>query len=575
MSAILITGGTGTFGRAMVRACLADSRWSRVIVFSRDEVKQAQMFEDFGHIAPLKLFLGDVRDQRRLEMAMSGVDVVVHAAALKRVDAGAYSPSETILTNVVGTMNVVNAAINVGVGKVIVISSDKAVNATNIYGATKFCTSPTTRVLMADLTWKMAADVVVGDRIIGVDEHVPGPNEWRKLQPSTITKSHHFTGPTVRVKTSRAPVDVSVDHPFLARLPQTGANFQWVEAKDLRDGMIIKDIGEPWEDRSDSWLAGIIDGEGSLSITDTNCRVVIGQNDGPVLDRILVELRKAKIDHKVNVSASDKCVRVTIGRINNVLRLLGMFRPSRMIGRIDELLARGYAPGGAKHDATVESITLLPNGDLVGLTTTTGTLITDGLVSHNCAETYAVQANSYGYPRGTRIAACRYGNILGSRGSVIYRWREQVAREMPITVTDPRMSRFIMTIEQAVELVNFTLDSMLGGEVVLPVLPSAMMTTLAEAVAPDGWPRFTSGLRPGGEKLAESLLNEEEPTRTRRCGNYYLVLPSHHDWTEGKGWERTGDFVACDMTYRSDNADNRWLTVSDLRELVAQTQAFR
>lgn len=328
MSGILVTGATGTFGRAFLRRVLPDSRWERVVAYSRDEVKQAALLGEFDS-GKLRLFLGDVRDPSRLAMAFRGVETVVHAAALKRVDAGAYSPSEMIHTNIVGTMNVVGAAIQAGVRRVVVISSDKAVAATNIYGATKFC-----------------------------------------------------------------------------------------------------------------------------------------------------------------------------------------------------------------------------------------------------AETFAVQANAYGHPSGTRIAAVRYGNVLGSRGSVLHVWRDQVARGVPVTITDPQMSRFIMTIEQAVNLVLFALDAMHGGEVMVPLLPSAHMDLLAHAVAGADYPTQVTGLRPGGEKLAESLLNEEEPARTYQVGRYFVVTPSHHEWTDGREWVAPHGFLPGNYVYRSD-LTTRWLSEEMLRVLIDESEACR
>lgn len=326
MSSILITGGSGTFGRAFIRATLATGHWSRVISYSRDEMKAAAMVEEFGHHRPFKAFLGDVRDRDRLAVALRGVDTVVHAAALKRVDQGAYSPSEILQTNITGTVNVVTEAIDAGVTRVVVISSDKAVAPTNIYGATKYC-----------------------------------------------------------------------------------------------------------------------------------------------------------------------------------------------------------------------------------------------------AETYAVQANNYGHRSGTKIAAVRYGNVLGSRGSVVHIWRRQLGQGQQLTLTDPRMTRFIMTIEQAVALVWHAIDQMRGGEVFVPLLPSAYMIDLARAIAGDG-EFVTTGLRPGGEKMAEALLNEEEPTRTRLIDGHLVVVPSQHEWTSD-GWTE-GTPVSPTMSYRSD-LNERWLTSADLSDLLAASEACR
>lgn len=326
MSSILITGGTGTLGRALIRRIRRDGMWERVICLSRDEVKQAQVraeFQDFP-----RLFLGDVRDRQRLAVAFRGVETVVHAAALKRVDAGAYSPSEMKATNVDGTMNVVDMAIQEGVRRVVVVSSDKGVAPTNIYGKSK-----------------------------------------------------------------------------------------------------------------------------------------------------------------------------------------------------------------------------------------------------SLAEDLAINANSYGYAAGTHICAVRYGNVLGSRGSVIGLWRDQLARGEPLTVTDPRMTRFVMTIEQAVDLVLHAIGAMIGGEVFVPLLPSAQILALARAVANNDHVRYECvGMRAGGEKLSEALLNEEEPSRTRLLRGHYVVTPSHHEWVGGQPWP--GEALARDFVYRSDGPTQRFLTADELRALLAGTEVI-
>lgn len=329
---VLVTGGTGTFGRAFIGRALRTGQWHGVVSYSRDEMKAAQLVHDFGGAAPFKAFLGDVRDRSRLAHAFRGVDVVVHAAALKRVDVGAYSPSELIATNILGTQNVVDAAIDARVKRVIVISSDKACMPTNLYGATKMC-----------------------------------------------------------------------------------------------------------------------------------------------------------------------------------------------------------------------------------------------------AETYAVQANAYGFPVGTRIAAVRYGNILGSRGSVVHVWRDQLKRRAPLTITDVSMTRFIMTIEQAVDLVLYALQAMRGGEVFVPRLPAAAMPSLALAVMHDAgvdnvrdYPKKYTGLRPGGEKLHEALLNHEEVSRTVESGQHLLVAPTHHEWT-AEPW--LGTAYGADE-YTSDRA-GQFLSAGELLALMRSTEALR
>jgi UDP-N-acetylglucosamine 4,6-dehydratase len=135
---ILVTGGTGSFGKKFAEVVLRDHHPEKIIIFSRDELKQQEMRESFDS-AQLRFFIGDVRDQDRLRRAMHGIDVVVHAAALKQVPACEYNPMEAVKTNVEGGQNVVEAAIDSGVQQVIALSTDKAVNPVNIYGATKLC----------------------------------------------------------------------------------------------------------------------------------------------------------------------------------------------------------------------------------------------------------------------------------------------------------------------------------------------------------------------------------------------------------------------------------------------------
>ncbi|OGT28255.1 MAG: UDP-N-acetylglucosamine 4,6-dehydratase (inverting), partial [Gammaproteobacteria bacterium RBG_16_66_13] len=134
---VMITGGTGSFGRRFVRTMLTDYRPRKLIVFSRDELKQHEMRAEGLDDPNLRYFLGDVRDEARLRRAMQGVDVVVHAAALKQVPACEYNPFEAILTNIMGARNVVEAALDAGVERVMALSTDKAVNPVNLYGATK------------------------------------------------------------------------------------------------------------------------------------------------------------------------------------------------------------------------------------------------------------------------------------------------------------------------------------------------------------------------------------------------------------------------------------------------------
>jgi UDP-N-acetylglucosamine 4,6-dehydratase len=140
-SNILITGGTGSFGKRIADILLRENNPRRIIIFSRDELKQFEMQNDtrFGCDPRLRFFIGDVRDAGRLRRALDGVDVIVHAAALKQVPAAEYNPFEAVKTNILGAQNIVDAAIDKGVRRVLALSTDKAANPVNLYGATKLC----------------------------------------------------------------------------------------------------------------------------------------------------------------------------------------------------------------------------------------------------------------------------------------------------------------------------------------------------------------------------------------------------------------------------------------------------
>jgi len=138
-STILLTGGTGSFGNAFVERILAEHPDTTLRIFSRDELKQSEMQAKFGSHPQLRFFVGDIRNRSRLTRAMKGTDIVVHAAAMKQVPACEYNPFEAVQTNVLGAQHIVDAAIDTGVKRVVALSTDKAVNPVNIYGATKLC----------------------------------------------------------------------------------------------------------------------------------------------------------------------------------------------------------------------------------------------------------------------------------------------------------------------------------------------------------------------------------------------------------------------------------------------------
>ena len=318
---ILITGGTGSFGRKFTEVCLRDQMSHKIIVFSRDELKQHEMCMGGLDQHNLRYFLGDVRDVDRLRRAMTDVDIVVHAAALKQVPACEYNPFEAILTNVIGARNVIEASLDRGVKKVIAVSTDKAVNPINLYGATKLV-----------------------------------------------------------------------------------------------------------------------------------------------------------------------------------------------------------------------------------------------------AEKLFVQANYYSGSGPTRFSCVRYGNVLGSRGSVIPVFLQQKANGK-VTVTDPRMTRFWITLEDGVRFVIRCIEQMHGGEVFVPKIPSMNIMDLKEVIAP-GCEVEKIDIRPG-EKIHEVLISEDEARQTLELDDMFVIQPAHawwggDKWTEGKPLDEG-------FRYASDT-NTQWLAQDQLKELIQEME---
>lgn len=315
-TSVLVTGGTGSFGKLLVKTLLAKSKAKRIIIYSRDELKQWEMAQLYPNEERLRFFLGDVRDAPRLHRAFDDVDYVVHAAALKQVPAAEYNPFEAVKTNIMGAKNIIDMAIDRGVKRVVALSTDKASSPINLYGATKF--------------------------------------------------------------------------------------------------------------------------------------------------------------------VSDK-------------------------------------------------------------------LFIDG--------------NAYAGKRPTRFAVVRYGNVVGSRGSVIPLFKKLAATgELPIT--DERMTRFWITLEQAVQMVVDAFSLMHGGEIFVPKIPSMKLNDLAKAIAPDAKLRYT-GIRPG-EKLHEELISQHDAHRTIDIDDYYVIQPDLDWFTPG---QHHGKPVAENFAYTSDN-NSQWLTPEQLREMI-------
>jgi UDP-N-acetylglucosamine 4,6-dehydratase/5-epimerase len=182
-----------------------------------------------------------------------------------------------------------------------------------------------------------------------------------------------------------------------------------------------------------------------------------------------------------------------------------------------------------------------------------------------CQEKIFVQGNAYAAQRDTRLACVRYGNVVGSRGSVVPVFRRQMERDGRITITDERMTRFWITLPEAVDLVLYALEHMHGGEIFVPKIPSMRITDLAEAIAPGATSEII-GIRPG-EKLHELLITADESRHAIDAGDVYVVLPEH-PWWDAKAPANLGCPIPDGFVYASDT-NAAWLSIDELRAVLA------
>lgn len=320
---ILVTGGTGSFGNAFVEKILNEYKPKKLIIYSRDEMKQWSMSQKFSN-KKLRFFIGDVRDKDRLSRALDGVDFVVHAAATKIVPTAEYNPFECVKTNIIGAMNVIDCCIDKNVKKVVALSTDKASNPINLYGATKL--------------------------------------------------------------------------------------------------------------------------------------------------------------------TSDKLF---------------------------------------------------------------------------------IAGNSYSGTHKTRFSVVRYGNVMGSRGSIIPFFLQQKLLGNDLTITDQRMTRFMISLDEGVKLVLDAFKDMIGGEIYVKKIPSMNIMDIAKSCAPENNIKFI-GIRPG-EKIHEQMIGVEDAAYTYEYSNYYKILPAIYSWNMDKRRIKGGKKVSEGFTYTSDN-NKQIMSIAELKKWIANNQ---
>ena len=323
-ASILLTGGTGSFGHAFVEMTLKKFKPKKLIIFSRDEMKQWEMSKKYEGYENIRFFIGDVRDKDRLHRALKDIDYVVHAAATKIVPTSEYNPFETVKTNILGAMNLIDACIDQGVKNVVALSTDKACNPANLYGATKL--------------------------------------------------------------------------------------------------------------------------------------------------------------------ASDKLF---------------------------------------------------------------------------------IAGNSYSGKSDTRFSVVRYGNVMGSRGSIIPSFLREFKDKGHISITDERMTRFMITLEEGVGLVWHAFNDMVGGEIYVKKIPSIKIIDVAKSISQDAEIKFI-GIRPG-EKLHEQMISIEDSFYTYSYNGYYKILPSINNWHLDRCRIKNGKIVASDFIYSSNN-NSEWMTKTYLKNWIKKNK---
>ena len=692
----LLVGGSGFLGTALTRRLLDDARTEKVLIFSRSEHRQAEMAEAFGPDPRLGFILGDVRDPQRIHDALYRIDTVVVASALKRVDRVTHDPMEIFKTNTLGTANVVRACIERGIGRVLVISSDKA------------CVTWGTSVAMSDGP-NVPIGMIVGHRLklpvqtydggalqIGAIDnwyatpragrrlyrlsYEGGPRHGAKATGVTLTGDHKV----LTVDGWRAVEDLSVTDLLITTEPAPNGKQMALLAGTLlgdshvhtragRSSMRMGHCGaqREWLEAKVRGLSGFGDGISSSCHRTTRrdeffvwdsassqfwneMRALFYPGGQRSIPRILVT-RLLETAPAVLLAAwyqDDGCLgsswRTKAGEHRGTARIAThRFPPEDVqwiaahLGRMGlqasarRLNGRGTQPGAVKEfywelrfdwKATEALFRLIGPGvmpclrhkvlddtpaydpdfwnlgvaerytarplvtpandspatvyclDVAG----THNFISNNIILHNCApstiygtskaaaEFIAVQTNHFGLPR-TRLACARYGNVISSTGSVIPVWRQQAATGLPLTITDPRMSRFWWTVREAVDFVLLCLTVMRGGEILIPKLRAMSISALADLVAP-GHHRKTVGPRLGGEKRAEMLFSEDEADRVVEVGNgpapFFVLEPTYQTW-QRPAWK--GRPLPAGHAYRSDTAPQ--LTADEMRAMLAEVEA--
>lgn len=366
----------------------------------------------------------------------------------------------------------------------------------SLFLARDYCVSPTSKILKSDLTWVEAASIKVGDELIGFDDNFTkqtglgkGKRQRNKFKPSIVTAVRRITRPTVVVSTTQGETTVSEEHRFVASYDK--GTRHWIEAKDLEPGMTLPFLSKPWEEdisKEGGYLAGFLDGEGWLHKTN----VGFGQNTGPVLDYVLKLLDQKGFEVHRHGRVG-KCFQYAIvSGIGNQLRLLGTIRPKRLLEKTNGLYTGRQLSGKCSKKAIVLHVNPYKEQDVIAITTTTSTFISDGFFSHNCGIEAVLVGYLAGLPDYIRLAKRDVHTFYTMYG--LYQLEGRIlASDLPdLSWPDERLFAHLahwkgILAEERNSLFKHLVHGCVTGE--------------HEVLTPEGWVRFDQ--LKDGEKVAQ------------------------------------------------------------------------
>lgn len=700
-----LTGISGTLGTALTKVLAADPA-NTIVGITRDELKAEQITtryqQQHDNVRAMVVSSG-LADVQAMGRVFRDCDVLIHAAALKRISGSVYATDEIVKTNVMGTRNVLSVALDCGIGKTLFVSSDKACvhyrtpirlrsgslpigllvkhrlpievetlgeKGITVRTITNWYESPVIGRDLYKVSYEGARSVksMRASVILTGDHRILTTHGWKRTDELTLD-SQVVTAETIPNDRQFALVIGTLlgDSCLIRAKGACRGYFRMGHAADQREYLALKEralqgiafnskpsrhpqetrrsgkqeffnacttVGQYWSDMANDWYVRDVNGRNIKTINwqafsrawEISHKIILAawyMDDGCLSGknariathgfRKSESLRLAQwlTDHGFECAVKRQIqagkhywfLSFTVQGTRKLCEAIGAYVPESMryklIHSAPQFNERVWELGESvqRTAKVIVRRCYMPKLKMVYCLQVpeTENFISNGLILHNCeatnlygstkftAECLAVQANVFIGPcTGGRVSCVRYGNVLGSRGSVVGIWQEAARNRQPLQLTDGRMTRFVITLTQAVEFCLAALKDMIGGEIIVPLLPPATMVDLALAICanagldPDeAHVQIQSKLRPGGEKLSESLLSAEEPARTVRRAiadrhgverGVFVIHPSHRTWSDQP--YAAGEAIDPEFQYRSDIGP--FLSIDKLQEMLQE-----